>query len=87
MFTLSVTELLDPAFRMKDDLGLRGKLPAFTAGPIRVWGLTALMTEGVLQRAILPWLNSESGRTEHGEGATRPEADRFKGTDVSSLCK
>ena len=56
VFTLSVGDLLDPSFRVVDDLGLRGKLPAFTAGPSKVWGLTAAIAEGVLQRGIVPLL-------------------------------
>lgn len=60
VFTLSVDELLDPSFRVMDDLGLRGRLPAFTAGPSRVWGLTAVIAEGVLQRAVIPLLKDLS---------------------------
>ncbi|CAM9111379.1 unnamed protein product [Ascophyllum nodosum] len=56
VFILSVGDLLDPSFRVVDDLGLRGKLPAFTAGPSKVWGLTAAIAEGVLQRGIVPLL-------------------------------
>ncbi len=60
VFTLSVSELLDPSFRESDDLGPRGKLPAFTAGPSRVWGLTALITDGVLRHGIVPALRQAS---------------------------
>lgn len=82
MFTLSVSELLDPAFRVVDDLGLRGKLPAFTAGPSRVWGLTAIIADGVLHQAIVPWLRA--GRTAE-EGGEIVDEQLTKGTDVSSL--
>ncbi|CAM9872091.1 unnamed protein product [Scytosiphon promiscuus] len=56
VFTLSVSELLDPSFRVVDDSGPRGRLPAFTAGPSRVWGLTACITDGVLRNGIIPLL-------------------------------
>lgn len=63
VFTLSISELLDPSFRIEEDLGTRGLLPAFTAGPSRVWGLTAVITDGVLREGIAPlledWLLAE----------------------------
>lgn len=82
VFTLSVSELLDPGFRVVDDLGLRGKHPAFTAGPSRVWGLTAIIADGVLQQAILPWLHT--GRTVGGCGETEDEQPT-KDTNRSSI--
>lgn len=57
VFTLSINQLLDPALRVVDDLGLRGRLPAFTAGPVRVWGLTAMITEGILRKGVVPILD------------------------------
>lgn len=56
VFTLSLSELLDPSLRTIDDLWGRGQLPAFTAGPQRVWGLTAAITDGVLRNGIVPLL-------------------------------
>ncbi|CAM9491416.1 unnamed protein product [Pylaiella littoralis] len=81
VFTLSVRELLDPAFRVTDDLGLRGKLPAFTAGPSRVWGLTALITDGVLRNGVVPLLQEPSSPLAEGDGARRHDAP---GTDQGS---
>ncbi|CAN0467067.1 unnamed protein product [Ectocarpus sp. 8 AP-2014] len=43
-----------------DDLCGRGQLPAFTAGPQRVWGLTAAITDGVLRNGIVPSSSSSS---------------------------
>ncbi|CAN0073430.1 unnamed protein product [Ectocarpus sp. 8 AP-2014] len=53
VFTLSLSELLDPSLRTMDNLCGRGQLPAFTAGPQRVWGLTAAITDGVLRNGIV----------------------------------
>lgn len=85
MFTLSVSELLDPAFRVVDDLGPRGHMPAFTAGPSRVWGLTAAITDGVLRNAIIPLLEQgfelarqeerDSDAEERSGGVPRSEDD------------
>lgn len=84
VFTLSVSELLDPAFRVVDDLGPRGKVPAFTAGPHRVWGLTAMVIDGVLGKAILPCLRAEVTPASGGEVVVKEPSPR-KGTDISSL--
>lgn len=68
VFTLSISQLLDPSFRAVDDLGLRGHIPAFTAGPSRVWGLTAIITEGVLQgsltKVFADWASTDESVTE-----------------------
>lgn len=77
VFTLSISELLDPYFRATDDLGPRGKLPAFTAGPSRVWGLTAVIADGVLRNGIVPALEQAAvaplaeGDNVGGGGARR----------------
>jgi len=49
LFTISIDNLLNPTFRELDDLGRRGKCPAFTQSPYRVWGLTAFIMEEYLQ--------------------------------------
>ena len=95
VFTLSISELLDPSFRATDDLGPRGKLPAFTAGPSRVWGLTAVITDGVLRNGIVPSLtqatNTVAASAEGdggGGGARQNDAPRNrsgKGPGGSSL--
>lgn len=87
VFTLSVSELLDPAFRMVDDLGLRGQLPAFTAGPSRVWGLTAQITDGVLRNGVVPLLQQtpSSPLAEDGGARQHDAPGNSKGSGSSSL--
>lgn len=94
VFTLSVSELLDPSFRATDDLGPRGKLPAFTAGPSRVWGLTAVIADGVLRNGIVPSLEQAAAAplaerdNVGGDGAPRRRHDvprNDKGPGSSSL--
>lgn len=89
VFTLSISELMDPAFRATDDLGPRGKLPAFTAGPSRVWGLTAVIADGVLRHGIVPSLeqasHSAGGDSVGGGERKRDEPRNDKGSGGSSL--
>lgn len=75
VFTLSVNELLDPAFREMDDLGPRGRVPAFTAGPARVWGLTAMITEGVLRNAVVPVLGGGRAGSDGKDSAGATPGD------------
>ncbi|CAN0115345.1 unnamed protein product [Ectocarpus sp. 6 AP-2014] len=73
VFTLSLSELLDPSLRTMDDLCGRGKLPAFTAGPQRVWGLTAAIADGVLRNGIVPLLQQQQQQQQQqqeGDGSS-----------------
>lgn len=82
VFTLSVSELLDPSFRVVDDLGPRGRYPAFTAGPSRVWGLTAAITDGVLRNGIIPLLEQEfqsARQEERNDDVGAIQADLSRG--------
>lgn len=76
VFTLSVSELLDPAFRVMDDLGHYGRLPAFTAGPHRVWGLTGLAVDAIFKKVIVPWLRAERASARSGEVVDRESYPR-----------
>jgi len=49
IMVLSLSELCDPQRIGWDDFGLRAKIPHFTAGPYRVWGLTAHFLYDFLQ--------------------------------------
>lgn len=47
------------AHRGTEDLGVRGKnMPFFLGGPARVWGLTGIILDGVIQHVIRPALKS-----------------------------
>ena len=52
VFTLKITELIDPRYHHAQAYGERGHLPVFDAGPFPVWGLTAHILAGVLQEAF-----------------------------------
>lgn len=52
VFTLKLTELIDPQHHHAQSYGERGQLPVFDAGPFPVWGLTAHILAGVLQEAF-----------------------------------
>lgn len=52
VFALALPELLDPTRRYQQDLGERGRLQVFDAGPWPVWGLTAYILEGVLRDVL-----------------------------------
>ncbi len=51
-FMITVADLLAPGQRVGMQLGGRGTFPAFTAGPERVWGLTAFILDEVLEQAL-----------------------------------
>ncbi|CAN0093652.1 unnamed protein product [Ectocarpus sp. 12 AP-2014] len=88
VFTLSLSELLDPSLRTMDDLGGRGKLPAFTAGPQRVWGLTAAITDGVLRNGIVPLLQQQrpegDGSGNSGSGSNNSSSSSSNSNNESS---
>jgi len=52
VFALGLDQLVSPAFREMDDLGARGRIPAFTAGPVRIWGLTAYILDRILLNIV-----------------------------------
>lgn len=51
-FSLSLQQLVAPASRVAMDLGARGRIPTFTAGPEPVWGLTAVILDEVLREGL-----------------------------------
>ncbi|CAN0159502.1 unnamed protein product [Ectocarpus sp. 8 AP-2014] len=69
VFTLSLSELLDPSLRTMDDLYGQGRFPAFTAGPQRVWGLTAAIADGVLRNGIVPLLLQQQQQQQEGDSS------------------
>lgn len=50
-FALTLTQLVDPAHRRRQQLGTR-TAPVFSAGPHPVWGLTAWVLDEVLREAL-----------------------------------
>lgn len=50
-FALTLTQLVDPAHRQRQQLGTR-TAPVFSAGPHPVWGLTAWVLDEVLREAL-----------------------------------
>lgn len=54
LFTLTLAQLSDPGQRSMQDLGIRGHVPVFQAGPVPVWGLTAYILDGVLREVVFP---------------------------------
>ena len=55
-FSLAVAHLADERHRGEQDLGARGRVPVFYGGPAEVWGLTAFVLDGVLDRVVRPSL-------------------------------
>ena len=54
VFSLSVAHLLDPANREAREYENRGTLPVFHGGPVEIWGLTAYILDGVLEKLVRP---------------------------------
>ena len=54
VFALPLTHLLDDAHREVRDYPQRGRLPVFHGGPEEIWGLTAYILDGVLQKLVRP---------------------------------
>jgi nudix motif 8 len=52
VFTLSLRELEDPAQRYQQEYGAGARMQVFDAGPFPVWGLTAVILEGVLTELL-----------------------------------
>mmetsp|Transcript_23748 Transcript_23748/g.59917 ORF Transcript_23748/g.59917 Transcript_23748/m.59917 type:complete len:281 (-) Transcript_23748:222-1064(-) len=58
VFILPLSSLLDPSKRGIDELGKRGRIPYFTAGPEKVWGLTAYILNELLDTVVVPAVNA-----------------------------
>ena len=57
VFCLSLRQLLDPGLVGREDLGARGpNAPFFMGGKGKVYGLSAFITEGVLESVLKPCL-------------------------------
>lgn len=57
VFCLSIGNLLDPTMKCESEehrFGVQLKMPIFSGGPEPVWGLTALILDGVLKNVITP---------------------------------
>ena len=52
VFSLPLSHLLE--HREVRDYGNRGQLPVFAGGPEEIWGLTAYILDGVLERLVKP---------------------------------
>ena len=60
IFSLPVAHLLDRRNREVREYTNRGPLPVFHGGPAEVWGLTAFILDGVLEKLVRPcWDKAE----------------------------
>lgn len=61
VFSLTLEQLTDPAQITQQDIGVRGSVPVFGAGPAPVWGLTAYILDRVLRELVLPCVERGGG--------------------------
>lgn len=65
VFCLSVNHLLNSHYRSESAevrFGSEISMPMFTGGPEPVWGLTALILDGIVNNVLLPIVSSESSK-------------------------
>mmetsp|Transcript_40029 Transcript_40029/g.51583 ORF Transcript_40029/g.51583 Transcript_40029/m.51583 type:complete len:294 (+) Transcript_40029:31-912(+) len=87
IFTLSLSQLTDPSHREIDDLGLRGEIPAFTGGPVRIWGLTAFILDSVMEKILAFDPNEGNANSKRNVTNKSPHAsDSLSNTTFISAC-
>ena len=70
VFSLPVAHLLDPVNREERVYENRGKLPVFHGGPAEIWGLTAYVLDGVLEKLVRPCVGGlEASEAPRGSGS------------------
>ena len=70
VFSLPVAHLLDPVNREERMYENRGRLPVFHGGPAEIWGLTAYVLDGVLEKLVRPCVGGlEASEAPRGSGS------------------